>query len=553
MAAQSNPGEIHIPPRQGSPQPPTMTSNPEISRCGTRCLVVASIGLLTALAIAATHFSEAFFRFYAYVFFPAFGAILAGIWLLFTAPISWRRKLSRLAAGIGVLAVLGVLALVLFRWEDTWGGTSLIKPIWRWTPDKDANLAEVRLSGPDLPRKTPVEGILQDWPQFLGPNRDGTLPNLQLSADWDETPPKLLWKQPIGLGWSSFAVSGRNAVTMEQRGEHELTTCYDVVTGAPVWTHANEARFEANMGGFGPRSTPAIAAGRVFTQGATGIVNCLDAETGEPLWTRNPLAEFSLGNVEWGKSNGPLLLGDDLVVVTGGNDSKGPALLAYHRETGELAWKSVADSASYSSPILTTIGGDPQIVSVNGHSVTGVDPKDGAQLWRWDWDKTNWPRVSQPWMLGGQRILVSASYGLGSYLLDVGGEKPEIVWETRKALKTKFSSALVIGDHAYGLDEGVFSCIDLKTGKRVWKGGRYGFGQNLLVGGLILIQAEDGSLALVEPNPARHVELARFQALEGTTWTVPTLAGNYLLVRNDEEAACFWVELNTGGGKRRRT
>ena len=191
----------------------------------------------------------------------------------------------------------------------------------------------------------------------------------------EPSPPKTIWRQPIGLGWSAFAVSGRHAVTQEQRREDELIVCYELQTGHALWAHTNHVRFSEMLGGDGPRATPTIHRGLVYAMGASGILDCLDEATGRLIWTRDVLRENHLSNLTWGKSCSPLLA-HDLVVVTGG-EQREKTLLAYEAATGKSVWQAGRDRASYCSPLLASVAGREQILMVNGHSVTGHDPRVG--------------------------------------------------------------------------------------------------------------------------------------------------------------------------------
>ena len=485
------------------------------------------------------HLEESFIRYYAYTFLPIIALIWLSSWYLFSLDLPGDARRRILISGVTGLLGLGVLLGTLFRWDDTWGGSSLIKPTWRWAPRKEDKVA--KLAAPTQERRGQVEGILRDWPRFLGENGDGVVRNLRLVTDWKTSPPKELWRQPVGVGWASYAVAGRNAITLEQRGQEEWITCRDVVSGDLIWTHKDPlGTFTPAMGGRGPRSTPSIRDGRVYTQGVLGRLNCLEEETGKLLWTREVLSDLDTSNVEWGKSNSPLLW-HQLVIATGGIDPSSPLLIAYDATSGKPVWKSSLGAASYSTPAILSLGGREAIVFVSQFGLTGHDPTTGGPLWRWDWPGT-FPKVAQPQLAGENRILLTASYGAGSYLLDLSSGSPVQIWKTNW-MKTKFSSAVISGGYAYGFDEGFLACIDLATGKRIWKGGNYGFGQNLLVGDTLLIQAENGDIALVKATPESFQELARTSALKGVTWNVPTLAGNYLLVRNDTEAICYRVAL----------
>ena len=347
----------------------------------------------------------------------------------------------------------------------------------------------------------------------------------------------------MGDGWAGFAVVGGRALTQEQRGEEEYVTCYDLATGKLLWAHADKTRFDEPMGGIGPRSTPTVDATQnvVFTMGSKGLLSCLDLTTGKVRWSKEVLKDGgSTKSPEWGKSAAPLIVGDNIVCSGGDN---GATLIAYRRSDGQLVWKTGDDGGSYSSPVLMTLAGREQILSVNSNSVTGHDPASGTVLWKFDWPGM-FPKVCQPVQVTPERILVTTSYGLKSNLLEIkpaanGKMTVSSIWAA-SAPRTKFSSASVFGTHAYALDEGTFCCVDLATGERGWREGRYGFGQQVRLGeSLMLVQAEKGFVALVKANPAKLEEVSRLEALKAKTWNPPTLAGRWLLLRNDREAVCF--------------
>jgi outer membrane protein assembly factor BamB len=472
------------------------------------------------------------------------GAVaLAFLWLLLTG--SWwvmrarGRRLVRLALLVGGIAVLAGACKLLLRYDGSADGTAMPKFAWRWR-----QIAELGAISPPAPSTTDLSILpagLADSLRFMGPAGDGVVPAVEFETDWKSHPPREVWRKEVGAGWSGFAVAGRRAITQEQRRENECVTCYDVASGELLWAHQDQARFAEAMGGTGPRATPTIdlANNQVITLGATGILNCLDLETGTRKWSHHILTRSGAANLTWGKSSAPLIHGDH-VIVSGGTTP--PTLVALRRDTGAIAWQGGQDGASYSSPVIRTLAGREQIVSVNQTSVTGHDPATGDVLWSFPWPG-DYPKVCQPVAAGPDRLLVTASYGRKCHLLEI---KPDsagkfsctAVW-AGKAPRTKFSSATVIGGFAYGIDEGTLACIDLATGERRWREGRYGFGQHVLVGGLLLLQAEPGFVALVNPKPDGLEELARISALDSMTWNPPTLAGRWLLVRNDREIVCF--------------
>jgi len=441
----------------------------------------------------------------------------------------------------------------LTRVEGSIGGSGMPRLVWKWSPRRDASAGQLLVSSntPPAAGASASGADAPSFPQFLGPNRSGVLHAVSLARDWTASPPRQLWRRPVGVGWSAFAVSAGRAITQEQRGERELTVAYDLATGTPLWAHTNKVRFSEALGGDGPRATPTIRDGKVYVMGATGILDCLQESNGQLLWSRDVLRENKLRNVTWGKSCSPLLLGR-LVVVTGGEERE-KSLLAYDARNGQPVWQSGRDRSSYSSPTVATLAGQEQILIVNGHSVSGHKPEDGRLLWEYPWPG-EFPKVAQPLPLDSNLLLVATGYGIGCSLLKLqpcasGEWSVTEVWKNRN-VKPKFTNLVRRGRYVYGLDEGVLVCLDPATGQRVWRDGRYGHGQILLVDDVLLIQTEPGDVVLVEATPEGHRERARLPALKGKTWNNPALAGDLLLVRNDQEAACYQLPLVKGTARK---
>jgi outer membrane protein assembly factor BamB len=370
----------------------------------------------------------------------------------------------------------------------------------------------------------------------------------------------MLWKQAIGAGWSGVAIVGDYAVTQEQRGPQELVVCYELRTGKVAWTHADDVRWDpagsGALGGVGPRATPTIHDGKVFTQGATGIVNCLDARTGKLLWTHDTLVEHAAENIMWGKAGSPLIVDDRVVISVGGG--VGASLIAYDCATGEQAWAAGDRRASYASPVLADLAGVRQIVAVNEDAVTGYRAEDGEVLWEHPWPGSSDTNASnsQPVPVGDDRVFLSKGYGEGAELIKVtagsdGKFATTSVWKNKSVMRTKMGNVIVRDGHVYGLNEGILQCIDLKTGRSQWKKRRtpkFGHGQLIVVGDVILALSEPGEVILVEASPKKYRELASMPAIEGVTWNNPALAGAMLVVRNAEEIACFELPLSTSAG-----
>lgn len=387
----------------------------------------------------------------------------------------------------------------------------------------------------------------------MGVHRNGTVPNVRLARTWDSNPPQLLWRQPIGAGWSGFVAVNGYAVTMEQRGDEELVTCYETATGKLIWAHGEKNRHETVLGGVGPRSTPTIHDGKVYTLGPSGSLLCLEGATGEVLWHDNLLVRYHVPPGEdskaiaWGRSGSPLVV-DDFVVVPAGGPKAGPhvSLAAFNRLTGELVWEAGDRQVSYASPTLAMLGDRRLIVSVNENNVSGHDVATGAVLWQVDWpgSSSGNATTSQASLLTDGRMLLSKGYGAGAALwrLTAGQDgtiTTQELWANPAVLKTKFANHVIHQGFVYALSDGILECIEFESGKKQWKKGRYGHGQILLVGDVLLVQAESGDVLLVEATPDKFHEIADFSAIDGKTWNNLCLYGDLLLVRNAEEAACY--------------
>ncbi len=362
---------------------------------------------------------------------------------------------------------------------------------------------------------------------------------MRIKTDWTASPPVALWRRPIGPGWSSFAVLGGHIYTQEQRGPDEVVACYKVTTGEPVWAHRDQTRFWESNGGPGPRATPTLSHGHVYTFGATGVLNALNDADGSVMWSRNAASDTGTKTPQWGFASSPLVVGDLVIIATAGQ------LVAYDRVTGARRWAGPAHGVSYSSPHLATIDGVAQVLLLSTAGATSVALADGTLLWEHRWP--GYPIV-QPALTADGDVLMSVSDSSGTRRIAVargsGGWTVEERW-TSNGLKPYFNDFVVHKGHAFGFDGSILACIDLKDGKRVWKGGRYGNGQLILLADqdAMLVLSEEGELALVKATPDQFTELARFPAIEGKTWNHPVLAGDVLLVRNGEQMAAFRLSL----------
>ena len=454
-------------------------------------------------------------------------AILGILWLLGLSRLTWKTKFKSFA-----LIFISVIAFIFLFQFDGFSGDLVPKFGLRWGESVISPISVSHIQDKSDEPKS-------DFPQFLGPNRNAVITDITLNTNWEENPPELLWRIPVGAAWSGFAVVGTSAITQEQQDEWEKVVCYDLYTGKEKWTHRDKARYYTSLGGLGPRATPAIDGNQVFTVGSTGILNCLDFESGRQIWSTNIFEENNAKAPPWGVSCSPLIV-EDLVIVSAGG------AVAYQKNSGNIAWTGHRIKSAYSSPVLLTLADTEQVVLFDHGLITSHEPTTGQLLWKQTWS-SQVECAAQPTSLPDNKLLVSTAYGIGAKLFQISkGNQSEkfivdLLWETIR-FKAKFTTIIHYKDYIYGLDDGIFTCIDPSDGSRQWKKGRYGHGQTLLIGDVLLVLTESGEIVLLKPDPEKHTELARIQGINGQTWNNPAITGNLLLVRNSQEAACYRLQ-----------
>jgi len=461
--------------------------------------------------------------------------------LLCLAFVSWATATRHLSDGPRRLSMVATILLACLAWTlvRTGGitGGADSDYAWRWSKTPEERLLAQAGDEPIAPAPAPaVVGMEADWPGFRGPSRNSTIPGVRIDTDWTTSPPVELWRRQIGPGWSSFAVHGDRLYTQEQRGDDEVVSCYNATTGEPVWKHTDATRFWESNAGAGPRGTPTLHDGRVYTLGATGVLNVLEADDGSSVWSRDAASDTGAQTPTWGFSSSPLIVDGLVIVALSGQ------LAAYDLTSGVPRWFGPDGGGSYSSPQRFSFDEVEQILLMSATGATSVSPADGTLLWQYS--DVSGSSIVQPALATDGDLLISDGQSTGMQRIAIvhsaDAWSVEQRWHSNR-LKPYFNDFVVHEGHAFGFDGSILACIDIADGKRMWKGGRYGHGQFLLLPDqdLLLVLSEQGELALVSATPERFHELALFPAIEGKTWNHPVLAGETLLVRNDREMAAF--------------
>ena len=380
-----------------------------------------------------------------------------------------------------------------------------------------------------------------DWPQWRGPRQDGISRETGLLDQWPEKGPAELWRVPLGNGFSAVSVVGEKAFTLYGSNEGEFAAAFNVADGKTLWKTRLGDLLKNDSYGDGPRATPAIDSGRVYALSGKGALRCLDAADGKPVWGCDLLEKFGGNPPEYGFAASPVVMGDMLVVVVGAG--KGKSLAAFDKANGKVLWTALDDKIGYSTPREVTIDGVSQIIVLMGEALVSVSPTDGKEYWRQEWKTELDANVATP-VISGNRLFISTGYSTGCALFELSAKdgKPaaERLW-ANKEMKNYFSTSVLVDGYLYGFNNNKLTCLDFRTGKTKWKTGGFNRGSLIAADGKLIIYGDQGLLALAEISPDSYKELAKFKFCDERTWTVPTLSGGRLFLRNEKELACLKV------------
>lgn len=383
-------------------------------------------------------------------------------------------------------------------------------------------------------------GAKAEWPQYQGLNRDNISHETGWLKTWPEDGPEVLWRIPIGEGYSGISIVDGRIYTMLSEGEDEFAVCLNASDGTEIWRSRTDEKYHSGEGS-GPRSTPAVDGDRVYALSAKGKLYGLDADSGEKVWGHDFVAEFESGMPGFGFSSSPIIEGDSLLIEAGGKNGK--SIVAFDKESGAIRWTSHTDRAGYSSPIVIDANGVRQAIFMTGNSLVSVSPADGTIYWTHvPWPHGNDINAAVPIHLPGDRIFVSAAYDKGSVVVqmksDDDGMSVEEVWRSHDVMENWMSSSVLLGEYLYGFDEGILKCIEASTGEQKWAHRGFGRGTLLLADGHLIILGEGGNLGIAEANPSEYKGVTETKILEGRCFTPPTFVGGKLYLRNQKELVC---------------
>ncbi len=404
---------------------------------------------------------------------------------------------------------------------------------------------------------TPVRAA--EWDQFRGPSHNGSTTE-KIRTPWAASGLKEIWKTPLTDGFSSFAVAGGKAFTLVTRdvdgANQEVCLALDAKTGKELWaTPLGIAKYDgggdsgtpSNKGGDGPRSTPAFSDGKVYTYSSRMVLNCFEADSGKKVWGCDVIKEHGGQNIHWESAASPLVVGDAIYLAGGG---PGEALLAFDKKDGHVLWKTGDDKLSHSTPVLATILGTPQIIFYTQSGLVSVDPKTGAEFWRYPFSYKTSGAISP--VVYGDTVYISAAYNVGTAACKIAksGDKftaSELWSEPANVIQNHWSTPVVYNGYIYGISgqakfgKAPLTCVELASGKVMWSQAGFGPGGVNLVDGQVLVLSDAGDLVLVKADPSAYAEVSRAHILAGKCWNGVAISDGRLYARSTTEGVCLDV------------
>jgi outer membrane protein assembly factor BamB len=399
----------------------------------------------------------------------------------------------------------------------------------------------------------PSLAIAQDWPQFLGPNRNGSTTVTNLAARWPKEGPPVRWQRAVGAGFAGPVVAAGRLILFHRLGDKETIECLDAKAGKELWRNDYPTHYRDDFGfDEGPRATPAIASDRVYTFGAEGALHCWDFGTGEQRWSVDTKKTFAAPKGFFGMACSPLVEAGAVIVNIGGREGAG--IVAFDARTGQVLWKATEDEASYSSPAAASLNGKRVVLVITREALVALRPAAGKILFRYEWRPPMSASVSAATpLVVGDEIFISASYGTGASLLRFKESGLQKIWSTDDALSNHYATSVYRDGFLYGFDgradpgfqpEPNLRCVEWKTGQVRWGERGLGAGTVTLVNQDLLVLTDKGQLLKAPARPAAFQPTDRAQILPFTVRAHPALADGLFYARSKDKLICVDLRQN---------
>lgn len=388
-----------------------------------------------------------------------------------------------------------------------------------------------------------------EWPQILGPQRNGIAEGEKLPDSWPAAGPREIWKAEVGSGFAGPIVAGGHVFLFHRVDDEEIIAAYDAGTGKPVWKKGFPTSYRASFNpDNGPRSVPLFHKGRIYLFGAAGDLHCVSAKDGKEIWARQALRDYRAREGYFGAGSTPIVIDDKLLVNVG--SKKGAAVVAFALDDGKTVWKSFNDTASYSSPVVAKIDGVTHAIFVTRMNTISLDPRNGAIRFQFPFGRRG-PTVNgaNPIVID-DRLFVTSHYGVGAVLAKIGKESAQSVWANDESLSSHYATCIHHDGYLYGIHGQEratplqFRCVELQSGKIMWSQDDVKNGTFILADGKILFMTLEGELVLVKPSSEQYVELARAKVCNPPARPLPALSGGKFYLRDARWLRC--VDLAAG-------
>lgn len=384
-----------------------------------------------------------------------------------------------------------------------------------------------------------------DWPQILGPYRNGHAAGESIAASWPAGGPEVKWQRPVGSGFAGLAVAQNTAVLFHRTGDQETVEALNAQTGEPLWKQSSSVSYRGTFNpNDGPIAVPLIHNKRIYTYGITGRLQCLDLKTGKVIWSRDTHKEFQVGEGYFGVGSTPIIVEDKLLVNVGGK-RKNAGVVAFSLDKGFTQWQALQDDASYSSPTSAFLHGRYYAIFITRLHLAGLDPKNGNVLFQFPFGKRG-PTVNgaDPVVIGNH-IFATASYGVGGFWGQIEQIGSREIWRSEKPMSSQYTTPIEYGGKLIGIDgrqdigTARLICFDPETRKVEWAQNNFGYATLLEADNKLIIMKTDGTLVLAEASREAYNELAREQIFDSTTRALPALSNGLLYVRDTKTLKCL--------------